>query len=39
MRGFEVMMAACRSAVRRGKVTLPLGKGEPELEALQKALP
>ncbi len=38
-RGFEVMMAACRSATRRGKVTLPLGEGEPELEALQKALP
>ena len=39
LKGFEIMMAACRSAVRRGKVTLPLGPGEPELEALQKALP
>ena len=33
--GFEIMMAACRSAVARGKVTLPLGPGEPELEALK----
>jgi len=39
LKGFEIMMAACRSAVQRGKVTLPLGPGEPELEALQKALP
>ncbi len=38
-KGFEVMMAACRSAVQRGKVTLPLGPGEPELEALKRALP
>jgi predicted dehydrogenase len=37
--GFQVMMAACRSVVQRGKVTLPLGPGEPELDALQKALP
>jgi len=36
--GFQVMMAACRSVVQRGKVTLPLGPGEPELEALQAAL-
>jgi hypothetical protein len=33
------MMAACRSAVARAKITLPLGPGEPELEALQRALP
>jgi len=39
LQGFEIMMAACRSAVARGKITLPLGPGEPELEALQKALP
>ncbi len=38
-KGFEIMMAACRSAAQRGKVTLPLGPGEPELEALQKVLP
>jgi predicted dehydrogenase len=38
LKGFEVMMAACRSVVQRGKVTLPLAPGEPELEALQKAL-
>ncbi len=39
LKGFEIMMAACRSAVRRGKVTLPLGPDEPEIEALQRALP
>jgi predicted dehydrogenase len=38
LKGFEIMMAACRSAVRRGKVTLPLGPGEPELAALESAL-
>jgi len=38
-KGFQVMMAACRSVVQRGRVTLPLGPGDPELEALQKALP
>lgn len=37
--GFEIVMAACRSAVRRGKVTLPLGPGEPELAAPRNALP
>ncbi len=39
LKGFEVMMAACRSVVQRGKVTLPLGPGEPELVALKNALP
>lgn len=39
MKGFQVMMAACRSVVQRGKITLPLGPGEPELEALKKVLP
>jgi predicted dehydrogenase len=38
-KGFQVMMAACRSVVQRGKVSLPLGPGEPELEALRAALP
>ena len=37
--GFQIAMALCRSAVRRGKVSLPLGPGEPELEALKNALP
>jgi len=36
--GFQVMMAAMRSVVQRGKITLPLGPGEPELDALQRAL-
>jgi hypothetical protein len=35
---FQIMMAACRSAVQRGRITLPLGPGEPELEALEAAL-
>ena len=38
-KGFEIMMAMCRSAVERGKIKIPLGPGEPELEALAKALP
>ena len=38
LKGFEIMMAACRSAVRRGKVTLPLGPGDPEIPALREAL-
>lgn len=38
-KGFEIMMAICRSAVQRGKVSLPLGPGEPELAALRNALP
>ena len=38
-KGLEVMMAACRSVVQRGKITLPLGPGEPELDALQRVLP
>ena len=35
----EIMMAMCRSVVQRGKVKLPLGPGEPELEALKRVLP
>jgi predicted dehydrogenase len=38
-KGFEIMMGALRSVVERGQVTLPLGPGEPELEALRRALP
>jgi len=38
-KGFQVMMAACRSVVQRGKVSLPLGPGKPELEALKRVLP
>lgn len=37
--GFEIMMPACRSAVARSKIRLPLGPGETELEALERALP
>lgn len=38
-KGFEIMMAICRSVVQRGKVKLPLSAGEPELAALARALP
>jgi predicted dehydrogenase len=38
-KGFEIMMAICRSVVQRGKVRLPLEPGEPELEALARHLP
>ncbi len=34
----EIMMALCRSVVERGKVTLPLGPAEPELEELKRVL-
>lgn len=37
-KGFQIMMGMIRSAVSRGKVTLPLEPGEPELEALERAL-
>jgi predicted dehydrogenase len=37
-KGLQIMMAIMRSAVQRGKITLPLGPGEPELEALEVAL-
>jgi predicted dehydrogenase len=36
--GFEIMMGALRSVVHGGQVKLPLGPGEPELEALKNAL-
>ena len=38
-KGFEIAMAICRSAVQRGKIKLPLSPGEPELDALARALP
>jgi predicted dehydrogenase len=37
-KGLQIMMAACRSVVQRGKVALPLGPGEPELDALKRVL-
>jgi predicted dehydrogenase len=37
--GFEIMMGLLRSVVQRGQIALPLGPGEPELEALAKVLP
>jgi predicted dehydrogenase len=38
-KGFEIAMGVLRSVVARGQVRLPLGPGEPEIEALKKALP
>jgi predicted dehydrogenase len=38
-KGIEITMALMRSVVERGQVKLPLGPGEPEVEALKKALP
>jgi predicted dehydrogenase len=38
-KGFEVLMAMLRSVVERGQIALPLGPGEPELEALARVLP
>jgi predicted dehydrogenase len=37
--GFEIMMGLLRSVVQRGQIALPLGPGEPELEAIAKVLP
>jgi len=37
--GFEITMAVLRSVVERGQVRLPLGPGEPELDAISKVLP
>lgn len=34
----EIMCALMRSVVQRGKIDLPLGPGEPELEALARVL-
>ncbi|PYV18930.1 MAG: hypothetical protein DMG07_02885 [Acidobacteria bacterium] len=38
-RGFEIAMAVLRSVIERGQVKLPLGPGQPELEALRRVLP
>jgi predicted dehydrogenase len=38
-KGIEITMALIRSVVERGQVRLPLGPGEPEMEALKKVVP
>ncbi|MGH7449224.1 MAG: Gfo/Idh/MocA family protein, partial [Longimicrobiales bacterium] len=38
-RGMEIVMGMLRSVVARGQIALPLGPGEPELEALSRVLP
>jgi predicted dehydrogenase len=37
-KGFEIAMGIVRSAAKGGQVELPLGPGEPEIEALAKVL-
>lgn len=37
--GFEITMGLLRSVIRRAQIPLPLGPGEPELEALAAVLP
>ena len=36
--GFQVMMGTLRSAAHGGRVDLPLGPGEPELDAIRRTL-
>jgi predicted dehydrogenase len=38
-RGFEIMMAFCRSAAEGGQVTLPLRSAANEIEMLKRAVP
>jgi predicted dehydrogenase len=38
-KGFEITMGVLRSVVERGQVKLPLGPGEPEIDAVGKILP
>jgi predicted dehydrogenase len=38
-KGFEIVMGMLRSVVARGQIALPLGPGEPELDALSRVLP
>ncbi len=38
-KGFEIMMALCRSAANGGQVALPLTEGADELEMLRKSIP
>ena len=38
-KGFEIMMAFCRSAAERGQVALPLTAGADEIAMLQAAVP
>lgn len=37
--GFEIAMGFLRSVVQRGQIKLPLGPGEPEIEAIRRVLP
>ncbi len=37
-KGFEIMMAMCRSVVDRGQISLPLGPGPNELDELANSL-
>ena len=37
-KGFEILMAICRSAIERRKITLPLAPGENEIVRLAAVL-
>jgi len=37
--GFEISMGMLRSVAQGGQIAMPLGAGEPELDALKRALP
>jgi hypothetical protein len=37
--GFEITMGMLRSVVQGGQIKLPLGPGEPEIEALKRTMP
>jgi len=38
LKGFEILMAICRSALERRRVSLPLERGEPEIQRLRGIL-
>ncbi|MFY9528288.1 MAG: Gfo/Idh/MocA family oxidoreductase [Candidatus Acidiferrales bacterium] len=37
-KGFEIVMAICRSAIERRKISIPLERGEPEIQQLGRIL-
>ncbi len=37
-KGFEILMAICRSAIERRKISIPLDRSEPEIQRLARVL-
>ena len=37
-KGFEIVMAICRSAIERRKISIPLDRSEPEIQRLARVL-